>query len=116
MHRRRAEATPPGDLREWARQFGIEPTRDPADIRRWADLGGDLAVVLNDLPADGPAHPAVQVFYPDRIVTVCEATRQMLVSVPAPGGDERGLWGEIAAIVQAWGCSYMVLRDGEEAA
>lgn len=94
----------------WTDLYGVEPSRDPADIERWADAGHRLAVALDDLPADGPRHPAVQTIYPDRIVVTCDLTGRMLVATPADGGDPLALAGEVAAIVAGWGCTYLILE------
>jgi hypothetical protein len=99
----------------WRDLFGVEPTRDSKRIDRWIDQGNYLAVVLNDLPADGPVHPAVQYLYPDRLVTICETTGRMLVSVPTTGNRD-ALAQEVAAVVAEWGCTYMVLLSGEAVA
>ena len=95
----------------WFDLYGAEPTRDTHVVAAWAVDGHDLGVVLNDLPADGPVHPAVQTIYPDRIESVCETTGRILVSLTFEGDDHETAI-EAAAIVATWGCTFMVLRTG----
>jgi hypothetical protein len=88
----------------WREQFGVEPTRDPELIRKWAEFGHDLAIALNDLPADGPCHPATAWIAPSGSVIECEGTgRSVLVDA-----RDYALAGTLA---QGWGCTFMVLRE-----
>jgi hypothetical protein len=89
---------------------GEEPTTDPAKIREWAEAGRDLAVMLNEMPADGPVHPCHQHIYPDaHLVTVCPTTGRRLESYPLYEGDERATAVKAAEIARTWGCTYMIL-------
>jgi hypothetical protein len=94
----------------WRTLYGLEPSRDPAAIEQWAAEGHDLAIVLNELPLDGPLHPAVQILYPDRFETVCEATGHAIVTFLLVGGDRGVAMAETAEVVAGWGCTFMILR------
>jgi hypothetical protein len=92
----------------WQELYGFEPTTDEATIRRWADEGAGFAVALNDLPLDGPLHPAV--LYGDPTgpcVVVCEGTGRRATTGPGSGP-------EAAEIAKGWGCTYMVLMIKDE--
>jgi hypothetical protein len=98
----------------WLEQFGVEPTTDPDTIRRWADAGAHhFSVALNELPADGPVHPAVVTRHADHLVTECHGTGRGMVSVADPGVSIDALLGDVAELVASWGCTYMELRSGD---
>ena len=94
----------------WCDQYGVEPTRDLAQVRAWARAGWDLAVALNDLPADGPCHPATLFFDPLVLELVCETTGRTLV-LPRAGAGPAQL-DRIAQTARGWGCTYLVLTEG----
>jgi hypothetical protein len=94
----------------WGDLYGLEPSSDPAAIEQWAAEGHDLAIVLNELPLDGPLHPAVVVLYPDRFETICEATGHAIVTLLLVGGDRETAMAETAEVVADWGCTFMILR------
>jgi hypothetical protein len=95
-------------------QFGFEPTTDPDTIRRWADAGATLCAALNDLPADGPLHPAVVTFHDNHLVTECHGTGRGILSVPDPGVSLEELLVDVAGLLRAWGCTYVELREADE--
>lgn len=94
----------------WCEQYGVEPTRDLAQVRAWTRAGWDLAVALNDLPADGPCHPATLFFDPLVLELVCETTGRTLV-LPRAGAGPVQL-DRIAQTARGWGCTYLVLTEG----
>jgi hypothetical protein len=91
----------------WSDQYGVEPTRDPALIAEWVRAGWHLAVVLNDLPADGPCHPATLFLEPLTLELVCEATGRFLV-LPRAGARPAQL-NRLARTARGWGCTFLVL-------
>jgi hypothetical protein len=91
----------------WTDQYGVEPTREPALIEVWARAGWRLAVVLNDLPADGPCHPATLFFEPLALELVCDTTGRTLV-LPRAGAGPAHL-DRIARTARGWGCTFLVL-------
>lgn len=94
----------------WDDQYGVEPTRDPALIEEWVRAGWDLAVALNDLPADGPCHPATLRFEPLVLELACETTGRTLV-LPRAGAGPAQL-DLIAQTARGWGCTFLVLAGG----
>jgi hypothetical protein len=91
----------------WYDQYGVEPTREPVLIEAWVGAGWDLAVVLNDLSADGPCHQATLFFEPLVFVLVCETTGRSLV-LPRAGAGPAQL-DRLAQTARGWGCTFLVL-------
>ena len=94
----------------WYDLYRIEPTHDRAVVEEWAHTGRDLGVVLNELPADGPCHPATLWFEPLGLVLVCETTGRTLV-LPRAGAGPAQL-DRIARTARGWGCTFLVLAEG----
>jgi hypothetical protein len=92
----------------WYDLYGTEPTHDRALIEAWAGAGLDLGVVLNELPADGPCHPATLVIAPLALELSCETTGRALV-VPCVGAAGARQLELVARTAKAWGCTYLVL-------
>jgi hypothetical protein len=95
----------------WYDLYGVEPTRDPALIEAWARAGWDLAVALNELPADGPCHPATLSFEPLVLELRCETTGRVVV-LPRAGAASPAQLELVARTARDWGCTYLVLAEG----
>ena len=91
----------------WHDLYGMEPTHDRAVVEEWACAGRDLGVVLNELPADGPCHPATLFFGPLALELVCETTGRTLV-LPRAGAGPAQL-DRLAQTARGWGCTFLVL-------
>ena len=94
----------------WYDLYGTEPTHDRALIEAWAGAGLDLGVVLNELPADGPCHPATLVLEPLALELSCETTGRTL-SLPRVGAAGAAQLELAARTARGWGCTYLVLTE-----
>jgi len=94
----------------WYDLYRIEPTHDRAEVEEWARAGRDLGVVLNELPADGPCHPATLFLGPLDLELICETTGRALV-LPCAGAAGAAQLELVARTARGWGCTYLVLAE-----
>ena len=94
----------------WYDLYSIEPTHDRAEVEEWARAGRDLGVVLNELPTDGPCHPATLFLGPLALELICETTGRALVLLCAGAAGAAQL-ELVARTARGWGCTYLVLAE-----
>jgi len=94
----------------WYDLYGMEPTHDRAQVEEWARAGQGVGVVLNELPADGPCHPATLYFGPFALELICETTGRALI-LPCAGAAGAAQLELVARTATGWGCTYLALAE-----